>query len=131
MNMINTCMATLFKGFSTVDKVRAPYTLTDADLVKRDLLNHFYTRIGERIMRPTFGSVIWDYLMEPEDPETQEIIKEDIVRIVKSDPRVEFLSTKLLVLDHTIQAEVQIKYKLLNSSDTLFLEYVTTSTDEA
>jgi|TARA_R110001592_G_scaffold127750_1_gene339747 phage baseplate assembly protein W len=124
-------MATLFKGFSTVDKVRAPYTLTDADLVKRDLLNHFYTRIGERIMRPTFGSVIWDYLMEPEDPETQEIIKEDIVRIVKSDPRVEFLSTKLLVLDHTIQAEVQIKYKLLNSSDTLFLEYVTTSTDEA
>lgn len=131
MNMINTCMATLFKGFSTVDKVRAPYTLTDADLVKRDLLNHFYTRIGERIMRPTFGSVIWDYLMEPEDPETQEIIKEDILRIVKSDPRVEFLSTKLLVLDHTIQAEVQIKYKLLNSSDTLFLEYVTTSTDEA
>jgi phage baseplate assembly protein W len=124
-------MATLFKGFSTVDKVRAPYTLTDADLVKRDLLNHFYTRIGERIMRPTFGSVIWDYLMEPEDPETQEIIKEDIIRIVKSDPRVEFLSTKLLVLDHTIQAEVQIKYKLLNSSDTLFLEYVTTSTDEA
>ncbi len=131
MNMINTCMATLFKGFSTVDKVRAPYTLTDADLVKRDLLNHFYTRIGERIMRPTFGSVIWDYLMEPEDPETQEIIKEDILRIVKSDPRVEFISTKLLVLDHTIQAEVQIKYKLLNSSDTLFLEYVTTSTDEA
>jgi hypothetical protein len=35
MKMINTCMATLFKGFSTVDKVRAPYTLTDADLVNR------------------------------------------------------------------------------------------------
>lgn len=129
--MINTCMATLFKGFSTVDKVRAPYTLTDADLVKRDLLNHFYTRIGERIMRPTFGSVIWDYLMEPETPETQEIIKEDIERIVNSDPRVEYLETNLLVLDHSIQAEVKIKYKLLNSEDALFLEYVTSSTDEA
>lgn len=129
MNMINTCMATLFKGFSTIDKVRAPYTLTDADLVKRDLLNHFYTRIGERIMRPTFGSVIWDYLMEPEDPETQEIIRDDIERIVASDPRVEFQQTKLTILDHTIQAEVQIKYVLLNSTDTLFLEYVTSSTD--
>ena len=127
--MINTCMATLFKGFSTVDKVRAPYTLTDADLVKRDLLNHFYTRIGERIMRPTFGSVIWDYLMEPEDPETQEIIKEDIERIVNSDPRVQFQETILTILDHTIQAEVKIKYVLLNSTDTLFLEYVTNSTD--
>ena len=131
MNMINTCMATLFKGFSTVDKVRAPYTLTDAELVKRDLLNHFYTRQGERIMRPTFGSVIWDFLMEPQDPETQEIIKEDIERIINSDPRVEFQETNLLVLDHTIQAEVKIKYKLLNSEDTLFLEYVTTRTDEA
>jgi phage baseplate assembly protein W len=123
-------MATLFKGFSTVDKVRAPYTLTDADLVKRDLLNHFYTRIGERVMRPTFGSVIWDYLMEPEDPETQEIIKDDIERIVNSDPRVEYQETNLLVLDHSIQAEVKIKYKLLNSEDTLFLEYVTSSTDD-
>ncbi len=131
MNMINTCMATLFKGFSTVDKVRAPYTLTDAELVKRDLLNHFYTRQGERIMRPTFGSVIWDFLMEPQDPDTQEIIKEDIERIINSDPRVEFQETNLLVLDHTIQAEVKIKYKLLNSEDTLFLEYVTTRTDEA
>jgi len=129
MNMINTCMATLFKGFSTVDKVRAPYTLTDADLVKRDLLNHFYTRIGERIMRPTFGSVIWDYLMEPEDPDTQEIIKDDIERIVASDPRVEFQETNLTILDHTIQAEVKIKYVLLNSTDTLFLEYVTSNTD--
>tara|TARA_Y100000114_G_C11698120_1_gene297057 strand:- start:328 stop:702 length:375 start_codon:yes stop_codon:yes gene_type:complete len=124
-------MATLFKGFSTVDKVRAPYTLTDAELVKRDLLNHFYTRQGERIMRPTFGSVIWDFLMEPQDPDTQEIIKEDIERIINSDPRVEFQETNLLVLDHTIQAEVKIKYKLLNSEDTLFLEYVTTRTDEA
>ena len=129
--MINTCMATLFKGFSTVDKVRAPYTLTDAELVKRDLLNHFYTRQGERIMRPTFGSVIWDFLMEPQDPDTQEIIKEDIERIINSDPRVEFQETNLLVLDHTIQAEVKIKYKLLISEDTLFLEYVTTRTDEA
>ena len=127
--MINTCMATLFKGFSTVDKVRAPYTLTDADLVKRDLLNHFYTRIGERIMRPTFGSVIWDYLMEPEDPETQEIIKEDIERIVKTDPRVQLEDVNLTILDHTIQAEVKIKYLLLNSTDTLFLEYVSNNTD--
>jgi|TARA_Y100000289_G_C3916565_1_gene147767 phage baseplate assembly protein W len=122
-------MATLFKGFSTVDKVRAPYTLTDADLVKRDLLNHFYTRIGERVMRPTFGSVIWDYLMEPQDPDTQNIIEEDVKRIVDSDPRVEFQETNLLVLDHTIQVEVKIKYKLLGSEDTLFLEYVTSNTD--
>ena len=83
-------------------------------------------------MRPTFGSVIWDYPMgNSEDPETQEIIKEDIERIVNSDPRVEFEDTNLTILDHTIQAEVKIRYRLLNSTDTLFLEYVTTNTDDA
>ena len=69
--------------------------------------------------------------MEPEDPETQEIIKEDIERIVNSDPRVEFEDTNLTILDPTIQAEVKIRYRLLNSTDTLFLEYVTTNTDDA
>ena len=74
MFLINTCMA-IFKGFSTIDKVRAPYTLTDIDLVKRDLLNHFYTKKGERLMKPNFGSIIWDLLMEPEDTVTEEDIK--------------------------------------------------------
>lgn len=130
MNMINTCMATLFKGFSTVNKVRAPYTLTDAELVKRDLLNHFYTKLGERIMRPTFGSVIWDYLMEPQTPDLEEIIKEDIERIVGSDPRAELIDVNILILDHAIQAEVKIKYILLDSEDVLFLEYATKGVDE-
>jgi len=128
--MINTCMATLFKGFSTVNKVRAPYTLTDAELVKRDLLNHFYTKLGERIMRPTFGSVIWDYLMEPQTPDLEEIIKEDIERIVGSDPRAELIDVNILILDHAIQAEVKIKYILLDSEDVLFLEYATKGVDE-
>ena len=44
-------MATLFRGFSTVDKVKAPYQ--DIELVKRDLLNEFYNLAkGERVMRP-------------------------------------------------------------------------------
>ena len=55
------------KGLSTVDKVRAPYTLVDSALVKRDLLNTFYTKKGERLMRPNYGSIIWDLLMNPED----------------------------------------------------------------
>lgn len=130
MNMINTCMATLFKGFSTVNKVRAPYTLTDAELVKRDLLNHFYTKLGERIMRPTFGSVIWDYLMEPQTPDLEEIIKEDIERIVGTDPRAELIDVNILILDHAIQAEIKIKYILLDSEDVLFLEYATKGVDE-
>jgi len=116
-------MATLFKGFSTVDKNRAPYTLTDTNLIKRDLLNHFYTKRGERVMRPNFGSIIWDMLMEPETPTLQEDIKDDIKRIVDLDPRVELENIILYITDQSIRAEVVIKYYNIDQAETLFLEY--------
>jgi len=123
-------MATLFKGFSTVDKNRAPYTLTDTDLIKRDLLNHFYTKRGERIMRPTFGSIIWDMLMEPDSPTLQEDIKEDIERIVNLDPRVTLENTILYINDQSIRAEVIIKYYNIDQAETLFLEYSKRNAEE-
>ena len=38
-----------FVGFSTTDKFKPPYTVTDYELVKVDLMNHFGTRKGERV----------------------------------------------------------------------------------
>jgi len=128
--MINTYMATLFKGFSTVDKNRAPYTLTDTDLIKRDLLNHFYTKKGERVMRPTFGSIIWDMLMEQDSPMLQEEIKEDIQRIVDLDPRVELENTILYINDQTIRAEVSVKYYNIDQADILYIEFNKRNTEE-
>lgn len=125
--MINKGMATTFRGFNTVDNIRAPYSLYDVELVKRDLLNEFYTRQGERLMRPNFGSIIWDLLMEPEDEATEEDIKADIERIVAKDPRVELKSTVLYISDHTIRAEVILNYVQTNTDDMLFLEFVNNS----
>jgi len=116
-------MATLFKGFSTIDKIRAPYTLTDSELVKRDLLNHFYTRKGERFMRPDFGCIVWDLLMEPDSPGLQDQIKEDIERIIDLDPRVKYKECILYIADHSIRAEITVSFFNLESEDTLYLEF--------
>ncbi len=113
-----------FKGFSTVDRVRAPFTLTDAELIKRDLLNELFTRKGERVMRPNFGSIVWDLLMDPSTNDLDRKIKQDIERIIGKDPRVELLKTQVAVLDHTILAEVDIKFLPFNDVDKLYLEYV-------
>ena len=83
-------MANIYKGFSTVGKVRAPYTLIDGDLIKQDLMNELKARKGERVMRPNFGTTLYDILMNPLDKYVVEEIKEDIERIVSKDPRVEF-----------------------------------------
>jgi len=118
-------MATLFRGFSTVDKVKAPFGLSDIELVKRDLLNEFYTRKGERVMRPNFGSIIWDLLMNPEDTFTVDEIRDDIERIVAKEQRVQLLDVNIFTSDHSVRAEVELNYVILNSKDTLFLEFTT------
>lgn len=115
-------MAT-FKGFNTIEKVRAPYTLTDGDLVKRDLLNTFYTKKGERVMRPNYGSIIWDLLMDPDDSVTNSQIIEDVKRIIDADPRVEYVNATIYRLEHTVRIEVTLKMLPFNNPDTLYIEY--------
>ncbi len=117
-------MATIFKGFSTVDKIRAPYSLFDQELIKRDLLNEFYTRKGERLMKPNFGCIIWDLLMEPEDTITEDEIRDDITRIVDKDPRVDIQDIVLYTADHTVRAEVLLRYVQSNNEDILYLEFL-------
>ena len=117
-------MATIFKGFSTVDKIRAPYSLFDQELINRDLLNEFQTRRGERLMKPNFGSIIHDLLMEPEDTITDDEIRDDITRICDKDPRVEVKDILIFTADHTVRAEVILKYVQTNNEDILFLEFI-------
>lgn len=78
-----------FRGYSTVDKTWGNFKLYDLELAKRDLLNELYTRKGERLMSPTFGSIVWDILFDPFTPQTTELIREDCVRIISKDPRFE------------------------------------------
>ena len=78
-----------FKGFSTVNKQWGNFKLYDIDLAKQDLLNELYTRKGERIMSPDFGSIIWDLLFDPITDQTVELIQEDMLRILTKDPRLE------------------------------------------
>ena len=112
-----------FTGFSTIGRVRAPYSITGSELVKRDLMNEFYTRRGERLMRPRFGSIIWDLLMDPSTQDLDNAIRQDITAIVKRDPRVKLKNIVLLILDHTISAEVTLAFLPIGNEDTLYLNY--------
>ena len=74
-------------------------------------------------MRPTYGTRIWDILMNPLDKYVVEEIKEDIERIVEKDTRVEMTDLFTDVLDHTIRITLHLKFKPYLSEDTLFVEY--------
>ena len=77
-----------YVGFSSIDPANTTSKLYDLDLIKQDLINQFHTRKGERVMNPTFGSIIWDLLMEPLTADVKEALNTDILSICNSDPRV-------------------------------------------
>jgi hypothetical protein len=61
--------------------------------------------------------------MNPEDAFTEQEIREDIERIIAKEPRVKLNGITLYESDHAIRAEISLTYLMLNSSDTLYVEF--------
>lgn len=113
----------LYKGYNTVNNNSTKVRLEDAELIKRDLLNHFNIRKGEKLMRPEFGSIIWDALFEPMTEDLRDAIVDDVVEIVNYDPRI--VADKVLVDEYQngILIELQIRYSNLNQTENLKLMF--------
>ena len=116
-------MANIYKGFSTQGKIRPPYTVTNGEAVKIDLLNELYTRRGERVMRPKFGTTIYDIIMNPLDSYVEQEVKDEVVRLCNKDPRINVQEIFTTVLDHTIRVQVQLTLKPFLDEETLLVEY--------
>jgi phage baseplate assembly protein W len=102
-----------YKGFSTLTN-SSNTKLYDFELVCQDILNHFNTRKGERVMNPSFGSNIWNFLMEPLTEEVKDMLVEDINRICTFDPRVTPIQMDLTEYESGYILELTL---LLNGTD--------------
>lgn len=110
----------LYLGYSTVDQDKST-RLTDADLIKRDLINHFYIRRGEKLMRPEFGTIIWDSIFEPFTEQLRSALVEDVTRIARYDPRVKVDQIMVDQFEHGILIELRLEYVNTNETETLKL----------
>ena len=115
-------MAIMYKGFSTIGQNKK-FRLTDFDLVKRDVLNHFYIRKGEKLMNPKFGTVIWNLLHEPFTDDLKSVIQADIKSIATYDPRVSFDNIIVTEFDQGIQIELQLRYVLTNQTRVMLMNF--------
>ena len=110
-------------GFSTFGKRRPPYTLENLELAKQDLMYAFHTRRGERVMRPDFGSIIFDLLFEPFDDETKAAVVDDATALISEDPRFTMISIDVRELEHTLRLDILLNYVPLDVVDSLQIEY--------
>ena len=115
-------MAIMYRGFSTIGRTRK-YRLTDFELVKQDLINHFYIRKGEKLMNPNFGTIIWNVVHEPLTEDLKSVIISDIKSIAEYDPRISIDNVVITEFDQGIQVELQLRYVLTNQTNLLNLQF--------
>ena len=115
-------MAIMYRGFSTVGRNRK-FRLTDFELVKQDLINHFYIRKGEKLMNPDFGTIIWNVVHEPLTEDLKSVIVTDIKAIASYDPRLSIDNVVVTEYDQGIQVELQLRYVQTNQTNLLNLQF--------
>ena len=113
----------MYRGFSTVSTATENFALYDFELIKQDLLNHFYTRQGERLMNPEFGTIIWDLLFEPLTGHIKDLILQNVNQIVNYDPRVQAESVIVTSYDQGIQVEFTLQYIIYNVQQKIQLRF--------
>lgn len=115
-------MAVIYKGFAS-PVVGRTKVLYDAELVKRDLLNHFGTRKGERVMDVEYGFVGWDLLFELDVYSNKQLLEADARRIVATDPRVALQYIEVLSTDRGFRINIFLEYVELDTEEQLFIEF--------
>ena len=115
-------MAIMYRGFSTIGRTRK-FRLTDFELVKQDLINHFYIRKGEKLMNPDFGTIIWNVIHEPLTEDLKSVIVTDIKTIASYDPRLSIDNVVVTEYDQGIQVELQLRYVQTNQTNLLNLQF--------
>jgi len=98
---------TTFVGFNTINQYKK-FTLTDFELIKRDLLNAFNIRQGQLPGRPGYGTVLWDYVFEPQTTQTQNSINTEVQRVAGGDPRIFISDVQSYPEENGILIEIQL-----------------------
>jgi phage baseplate assembly protein W len=97
-------------GYSSVDPSKSSTRLYDFDIIRQDIINQFNTRKGERVMNPTFGTIIWDLIFEPFTDDVKQALSDDISRVCNSDPRVVPIQIDINEQQYGMLLEITLQY---------------------
>jgi phage baseplate assembly protein W len=117
-----TSAAFKYKGFNSKE-TKNNFKSYDIDLVKQDLLNHFYIRKGEKLENPNFGTIIWDILFDQFTPDLKDLISKDVEQIINYDPRIAVTAITIDTTDQGIRIEADIVYLPFNISERMTFDF--------
>jgi len=112
-------------GFNTIGQNKK-FTLTDFELIKRDLANAFNIRQGELPGRPSYGTRIWALMFENQLTDTQELVQNEVLRLAGQDPRISVTQVNVYPQQNGILVEVELQTRQNANAELLTLFFDTT-----
>lgn len=108
---------------SFVSNKAKKFRMTDDMLVIQDLLNSFNIPQGQKPGRPEYGSQLWDFIFEPNSPETRNYIEDEVRRIVAQDPRVLLNTISVMPAENGIILELELAVNPINQTRLLTIMF--------
>jgi phage baseplate assembly protein W len=84
------------------------FKLNDQQLVIRDFINALNIRQGEKVGQPSYGTTLWSFVFEPNTPDMQFALENEIRRVASTDPRILLNYVKAYPQENGILMEVEI-----------------------
>lgn len=106
------------------------FKLTDENLVIQDLINSLNIRQGEKVGQPDYGTTLWNFVFEPNTPDVQFSLENEISRIVSLDPRIVLNYVRAYPQDNGILLEVEIAIQPFNEA-TMLSVFLDSTTNKA
>lgn len=97
-----------FIGFNTINQYKK-FTLTDFELIKRDLSNALNIQQGELPGKPEYGTTIWSYLFENQTPDAMSSMLAEIQRVAGGDPRIYISDANIYPQENGVLIELQVQ----------------------
>ena len=113
----------MYRGFSTLQGNFLSTRVVDTELVKRDLLNAFAIRKGEKVGTPGYGSGVLDLVMEPLTEEVKNLLLEEVTSTIAQDPRVSLQQLVIEEYENGLQAQINLLYVQSNESENLVINF--------
>lgn len=122
----NTRPANAFKGAeggagtSTLPaRYGRKFRTLDEQLVIQDFINALNIPQGQKVGNPSYGTVLWDFIFEPNTLETRTRVEDELRRVASSDPRLNLNSVLTHDHDNGILLEVELAVTPFNNAQTL------------
>jgi len=113
-------------GQGTITKPVIPvkkFSLYDNQLVIVDFLNALNIPQGQKPGNPAYGTSIWSFIFEPNIPEVQIQIENEIRRIARQDPRIILNLVVIYPYDNGFLVEIEFAVSPENKVQQLQLNF--------